>query len=765
MRSLAERFRVVGLVVSLLGGAGFFAWFTHGFYPLHTWLFFRYAGYVLLSLIWLGGCAAAGDRAAGLLWPQLARQERLTLGLALGVLGFALAVFFLGLLHALHWITFVALPVACYAIGRHRVLAAYEHVRRQLASGFSIPIWHLPLWLAGVIGISLLYVQAMIPEAFSFDSRWYHLPLAQRYALAGAVSRFEEGFWMAAYPQLASYLYTWCFLLPGVTLFDRVATCAHVEAVLFVATLAQIPVLVRRLAQRTDVGPVWLVLLAFPGIYLYDSNLHAGADHVAAFFAIPIALSLGITLRSYTPRNAAGAALCLAGAALTKYTAVIAVVPAALSLVLGGIALGVTRKQPRAPLALLVFIGVALLATAPHWLKNVVYYGDPLYPILNKYLPGRPFNPDVQAQIDALSKVARPGSLTSDGLLEAFKAMFTFSFVPNDWHIFHRDVPIFGSLFTLTLPCLFFLHRPRWLWAAYLGPMAGVFVWFILSHYDRFLQALVPWMAAATGATLVRVWHSGAFARLALVPLVGLQVAWGSDVPFIRTHNLINDSPTRKAAEFFASGYEKKPGRLQPFAPLPAAGRKIPEDGVVLAHDVIMILGIDRQWVTDLHQSRISYGRLVSPSAIHRELRALGVTHLIWPPWSLQYDSLAGDLAFLNYAYNYTTEAAVDGIYVAPLPERPPANEKPDYEVALYGCGATYRNGTYRLSQLTVQPGATKVKAPKPLLPERPLADSVKTADFVVVDPSCRRGSTPGEPFFLASRRGNLHLYVKRVPE
>jgi len=765
MRSLAERLRVVGLVVSLLGGAGFFAWHVHAFYPLQTWLFFRYASYLLLSLVWLGGCAAAGDRAAALIWPHLAREERLTLGLALGVLGFALAVFFLGLLHALSWVTFLALPIACYAVGRERVLGAYGHVRRRLAAGFSVPILHLPLWLAGAIGLALLYAQAMIPDGFSFDTRWYHIPMAQRYALSGAVSRFEEGFWMAAYPQLATYLFTWCFLLPGVTLFDRAAMCAHVEVVLFLATLAQIPVLVRRLSGIRHVGPVWLVLLAFPGIYLYDSNLHAGADHIAAFFAIPIALSLGITLRSYTPGHAVGAALCLAGAALTKYTAVIAVVPAALTLFFAGIGLGVTRKQPRAPLALLVLMGVALLATSPHWLKNFVYYGDPLYPILNKFFPGRPFTPDTQTQIDALSTLARPGALTPGGLLDAAKAMFTFSFVPNDWHVFHRDVPVFGSLFTLTLPCLLFLRRPKWLWAAYLGPMAGVFVWFILSHYDRFLQALVPWMAAATGATLVRVWSSGALARFALLPLVALQVVWGSDVPFLRTHNLIHDSPIRKAAEFFASGYEKKAGRLQLFAPLPAAGARVPKDGVVLAHDIIMILGIDRQWVTDLHQSRISYGRWVRPSVIHRELRALGVTHLIWPPWSIQFDSLGGDLAFLNYAHNYTTEAAVDGLHVSPLPANEPSNDKIDYEVAILGCGATYRNGTYHLSQLTVQPGATKVKAPKPLSPEPALADAMQTADFIVVEPNCRPGVTPAAPFFLASKRGNLQLYLKRVPE
>ncbi len=36
-----------------------------------------------------------------------------------------------------------------------------------------------------------------------------------------------------------------------------------------------------------------------------------------------------------------------------------------------------------------------------------------------------------------------------DGLLQTFRALFTFSFIPNDWPMFHRDVPVFGSLYTL----------------------------------------------------------------------------------------------------------------------------------------------------------------------------------------------------------------------------------------------------------------------------------------------------------------------------
>ena len=124
----------------------------------------------------------------------------------------------------------------------------------------------------------------MHPLGFTFDARWYHMTIAQRYALSGKVWPFpEKGYWNAAWPHLFSYQYTWAFLAPLPVLFDRLELCAHLEVMTFLMTLAQVPVVVRRLRARTRAWgcrPGSLFLL-FPGIYLYDGNLNVGADHFA----------------------------------------------------------------------------------------------------------------------------------------------------------------------------------------------------------------------------------------------------------------------------------------------------------------------------------------------------------------------------------------------------------------------------------------------------------------------------------------------------
>jgi len=449
----------------------------------------------------------------------LARLDFVTLGIALGVFAFTLAVFALGLLHLLNVVTFWALPLT--------LLAASSGYLRRTWRSHGVATWQalkqlrlgpasVFLVLLGVAGAAALYVQILTPENFSFDTRWYHLPMAQRYAMSHAISRFDEGFWMGAYPQLATYLYVWAFLAPLPLLFDRLELCAHLEFVVFILTLAQIPVLARVLVPRSRPWLGWVALFAFPAIYLYDSNLHAGSDHFAAFFAVPIALTFWRAWRHFEPRNVLLFAAFVSAAALTKYTALLIVAPPGLALLFRALWLSGKLRDRRTLLALGLLVLAPLVLTTPHWLKNWVWYGDPIYPILHARWPGRPWSADAATQLAILETVARPGALDMAGLLAALRSTVMFSFEANDWYDLRRNFPEFGSLFTLTIPALLFVRRPgriAWLTA---GAMVAVFCWYLLSHYERFLQVVLPWMVAATVAMLVRIWQLGLWPRLAL---------------------------------------------------------------------------------------------------------------------------------------------------------------------------------------------------------------------------------------------------------
>jgi hypothetical protein len=753
-----NRVRKVGPAIVLLAGLAFYATFVNRFYPINTWLFLRYASYWLIIGAWLLGCWSFGYEIVARHCAFLRKTEQLTVGLALGVLAFGLAIFFIGLLHGLYTITALVLPVAFFAVGARRLSRDLRRLVRKtrLARRMSIDLRVLPFWALALLGIAFLYVGVISPETYSYDVRWYHMPIAQRYALSHAVERFDEGLWLAAFPHLLSYIYAWVFLLPKTLLFDRMVLGGHVEFFLFVATLAQIPVVIRRVVPGTKASLAWIAPLAFPKIYLYDSNLNACADHFAGFFLLPAVLLIIRAWRNYERDRVVWAALFIGAIALTKYTAYAMGVVAGGILFMRGAWLLVTRRSVTILATMGALLLVALAISAPHWLKNWVWYGDPIYPQLHSILPAHPWSPEMAARRDLLDSIRRGGEFTRAGLIEALKATVTFSFVPNDWEFFHRDWPIFGSLFTLTLPCLFFLRRSGALWGIYLGSMASVFLWYLLAHYDRYLQAILPAMALGTAACLARIWELGTFARASASLLIGFQIIWGSDVPFIRTHNQIGDSPLRHVAQFLNSGFDRRPGRLTLFQPWPQVAAAVPKDGVLLAHETELILGLERNWVADVDQSLISYGALGSPRAVHEQLRSLGVTHLVWTTNSQSKDTLAGDLVFFGYASRYTEhQQEISGYHVGALPEKAPESSPGgDAAVAVWGCG---RLGTswYSLSELRT-PAPRRSKDRK-LEPE----DANPDAEYAVIDRACHAKVKLGERFRRVGTRGKQELYVR----
>jgi hypothetical protein len=756
-----SRPRSIGLGLVLVAGALFFASVVDQHYPLKNWLFFRYARVWILSLVFLASSSVGGYGIMGYLGGRsFPKREELALATGIGVFAFGLLIILLGHLGLLGLVCFLGTPAILVGIGFRRCARDWPRLWLRLRRiEFAMTPASVLLWALAAIALGLVYVQILTPEAFGFDERWYHVPMAQRYALTGRVARFEEGYWPQANPHLASYLYTWAFLTPGVVLFDRLELCVHLEFVLFLVTFAQIPLLARRLAPglRQPFGA--LVMLVFPSLYLYDGNLHCGADHVAAFFAIPTGLAAWRCFRDYRPQNAVILALCLSALTLTKFTALTLVVPAGAVLSLRGVYLA-ARRRPLALAALATLFFGVLGMTTPLWLRNLIWFGDPVYPFLHAHLHDHPWNPDAAGPLDVLQSFMSSGPWTKEGLFEAVKTTLTFSFVPNDWYVFHRDVPIFGSLFTLTLPCLLFLKRPWRLLVAHACIMVSLVVWYMLQHQDRYLQTILPWMAATTAACFARIWQVGWVARGPLIGLVALQVVWGGDVPFFRTHNQLGDSPVRASEAFIATGFEKKPNRLVVFEAYAAIGKRTPENAVVLAHDMITILGIDRNWVTDVHESRFSYGVLRTPDQVHRQLKALGVTHLVWTPWALGRDTLASDFAFLDYALHYTEHREnVGGNTIGRLPKHAPPRGEADPEVALYACGAPYPSGRYRLSQLrlpVMNPGRPPEARPLPADP----AGALDEVSFVGIDRRCHGNVQAGPRFVFAGKRDELELYV-----
>jgi len=758
------------LCLVLLAAVGLFLTVVDEHYAVHRWLAWRYLSVGALTLLWSASCLAAGC----FLLERLRIERRgdydeLVLAFPLGVLAFQLSIFLLGLVGWLGTAAFVGLPLGFLLAGGERFSAALYRTARSRHTALPRSPWEVALLLFGALGVGLLYFQILSPEPFSWDARWYHLPIAEQYALEGAVRPWPLGWWLAAYPHSASLLYTWAFLLPMGQHFDRLELCAHLELAVFLGTLASVPALVRTLVPGLRARWAWVTVFLFPGIFLYDGNLHAGADHVAALWCIPMVLALVRTWQTWQAREALLFGAFVAGAMLSKYSAwSMVVLPAVLFLWraawLGG-ARCLGRPAGRRPLwgAVLACGGAVLVLTAPHWLKNWLWYGDPLYPLLHKLLRVQPWSADASFTLHAFQDLffpPRPGWL---GVWDALLATVTFSFVPNDWPVFHRDVPIFGSLFTLTLATLPFIRAGARLWLAYLGVMVAIVAWYLTNHQDRYLQAWLPCMAACTAATLALLWrrrHTGV--RALLVLLVSVQVLWGGDVPFLPTHNQIHDSPFRLVSNFLASGFLRTRHRLRPYGAISEVGDHLPRSATLLVHQEDRSLGVRVRTVPDHWQALLCYGTLESPAKIHAALEDLGITHVLWQTESASgYASVASDLAFAAFARNYVEDQRRIGIFtVGRFPAEAPPAELNDRVLALT-CGL---RGIYRVRDFLERERGQPWPAPAEQVSE--LSADLAKAGFVVVDPACAP-VLPEEAraqFHPPVRRHRWQLYARKAP-
>lgn len=735
-----------------------------------------------MVLLWATGCLSTGHLLLGRLLRRRAPvREHLVMAFAVGVFSFFALMFLTGIAGLYGKVLFVLLPPAMLAAGAlpswryaRRLARHVRHARDR--SAWRLRWWHLLAAGYGAVCLAAIYLQVMLPENASFDARWYHLPIAEHYAASGGIVPFREGWVSGAQPHLASVLYAWAFQMPLSNLFDRVELCAHMEFALFLATIFAIPALVRRLLPRARAGWAWLSVFLFPGLFLYDSSLTIAADHVAAFWAVPAYLALLHAWRDLEPRRAFVAGALIAAILDTKSTAlllaaapIIAIAGRAGYLAVQSLFARAGRTRPPWAIGLAAFAGSGLLCTAPHWAKNLAFYGDPFYPLLHRWLPVRPWTPDSAARFASNDELWHPARNLA-GLWETIKALYSFSFVPNDWPQFHGAVPVFGSLFTLSLIVLPFLRGTKRLWGLFAATHLGVVVWYSIHHQDRYLQAILPWMAACTAAVLILAWREGILPRLGVVLLVGLQLIWGSDVYFIPAHTMLNGSFIKPLVELLNAGYRKDyASPLNLFEPYGVIGRELRKTDTVLVHDEMVHLGLRVPTISDhpRYQMGISYGRQQSPREVYDLLTGLGVTQVMWRDVGGE-DSLAGDLVFLDFVLNRASETrSVAGRKLTRMPATAPADVRFG-EVAVLTCDKHYPPGLYHLQDLTLFP-RDKNPAGFPT-PFESVSDSAlapyqtSRVQFVVHDPKCHDAASAwlSSAFKSLGKRGSEQLWSRK---
>ena len=667
------------------------------FYAIDRWLFWKLAmlwGWVLLLSL---ACTSFGQLliARVLKLRGLTPLESAVFAMATGILCFEIALYIGG---ALAWFTptfAVALPFGMLALGAKD---GWQLTRSLL--GAARDARHTPLSFALVVAgsmcVGLLYLGAMTPDALNYDSTWCHLTVAQDYARAGRIIPFPADY-TKNMPQLASMIHTWGYLVPGLDTPLRWMLVLHNEFGLFLWTLAGCAAGIRRLAHDQRVTGSWATFFLFPIIFVYDNNLGGAADHVCAFFSVPLLLATLRFIRGFAIADAVLLGMVGAGGLATKYQAAYLLVGVAL--VVGSAWITRLRhdRQRSVVLAPLVAAATLIVCVSPHFIRQAIFHHNPLYPFLQNVIPSTPTHPNAALLFN--NTISDPHWIP-DGplparLKHALRLFWTFSFEPH--YSFTRNVPVFGSLFTLLLPAILFVpQRARIAIGAFIASVA-LFIWAYVYNVDRNLQVFMPVMVVVTSALIIRIWRVSVLARIGLVPLVALQIVWGGDALFYNSYNRIDS-----AMALIRSGFENTTQQL--FDGYRKSFRDIhnilPKGSRVLLHNAHPNLGIDHDLYLDGlgYQALITYDRFRSPAEVFQFFRQLGLTHLIFDPHGFRAPTKQQEVLWNALIRGMKSLGQFGNYKVLELPKKGP-KPAPPWRVATIGF-QRYADGIYPIERL-----------------------------------------------------------------
>ena len=403
------------------------------------------------------------------------------------------------------------------------------------------------------MGLALVYFSILSPDNTAFDARWYHLGIAEQYAAEGVVRRFPEGWFHGAEPQLASFLYAWAFLVPRGALFDRIELAAHLEFTIFTIALIGIPAIVRR--RREAGGRAGRVPLRVGRAVPVPGRPSLRLQPVAW---VPIT-----SLRRSRPRSSCCS--CARGETWRRATAcssrwrspgrcsrstrraLILAVPAIVAVAARAVTRAL-REARAAPFVAAAARGVGRAARGARGGRrpdlSALAQERPLVrrPRLSGPAPILPPSPMDGRHVGALRHRLRGDDVAGRSAASAAsarpsRAVHVLVRASRLRALPRHDARVRVALLALARwPCPF-LKPTRRLWGLYAIAHGGVLVWFWVHHQDRYLQAALPWMAAAhRGGAGARVAAGGRAARVGLGALVALQIVWGADVYFMPGH-------------------------------------------------------------------------------------------------------------------------------------------------------------------------------------------------------------------------------------
>ena len=618
---------------------------------------------------------------------------RLAIAGPLGVLGYVLGAWLVGVFGALNRVYAIAWVVAGLVLGGRPLLRTIQQVLGHAGRAVQrAPFFARVGASIGAIALAWLYLGAFTPHAVNYDASWNHLVIAQDYAREHRMVPFLAD-WVKNLPHLGSIINTWAFLVPGLPHEpSRWMQALHLEFGALVWTLVGVAAVASRLLRHRGPAGLWGLFALFPGLWVYDSNMGAASDHYAALFAAPLLLAALEWLRRRAPGDALLMGL-LGGAALaTKLQGVFMLAPIALLCVAQGLK---HRSTVKRSVAFAVLGG--LISMGPHLLRNLIYFHNPLYPMAQGFFPSTPSVPNAPLQVAYLFADWRthPPEAFVEHLIASAKVWATFGFEAH--YSFVGNLPVFGFLFLILTVGLLALPNRRALWVAVLLSHGAIACWAWLVWVDRNLQVFAPWIWATSLALWWSLFRLGGAARAGLSLLAVAQFAWNAGLYVTANDRVFNslqifEAQNKASPPPFGVEHRKQYRDL---------GDEVGPGAVVLLHNSHVMLGLNRTVLLDWvgFQGLFDYRPMRSVADVGAAFTSAGVTHVAWRPWWRGAASKQEEVLFglFSQAAQAVTKRNQDLAY-APLKSLPALDAAP-LRVVMLGFGQ-YRNGLYPVENL-----------------------------------------------------------------
>jgi hypothetical protein len=367
---------------------------------------------------------------------------------------------------------------------------------------------------------------------------------------------------------------------------------------------------------------------------------------------------------------------------------------------------------PRPLLVGAAALGVAFcVVSGPHFVKNAVFHHNPVYPFAQKiFTATTPPRTPGYYQETPVKEAFEPKQRGLRRQAWAVSKLFTYPLQTANRNL-TKQRPYMGALFSLLLPCAL-LSRARRRFGLVVGVgFLAFMVWANSAPNDRYLLSFLDLFIGTTGALLVEVWELGFLARLGLVPLVGLQLLWGSDAPLYYGRKELE-----AALDMIGRGYD---GRYDERFGSRGTQRQItratPKDAVILARNYKGLLGLDRTVLMDIRggQDYVSYSRLRDTRQLYELLRARGVTHLLYPKNQRRPVEWNNAILFTDLFDGYATRKQRFGkLQLGELPKSPPPAAAPFLVMAAGVRGV--KDGVWEVEQLDFDPRSPQRFSPTP---------------------------------------------------